>query len=203
MLTKAPVPPPFPITEYSSSNKRVWFADGCLDGFTGGGSGTYSSVLGAMTLFPFYIKYDVPAGALEMKAAFSANSYGQSGNSITSQWGMYRVGSSVYDSTLLESVTEVDNTTTYMQTAKSKTMTLAYPKGWYIASIVFTATTGNGTVGSSFARNDRVFGSLVNSPALSGVYHYGVAGQTSGLPANLNSITLTAISYHANINLRY
>ena len=203
MLTKAPVPPPFPIAEYSASNKRVWFADGCWDYFSGGGNNTYSSVLGTMTLFPFYIKYDVPAGALEMKAAFSANSYGQSGNSITSQWGMYRVGSSLYDSTLLESVTEVDNTTTYMQTAKSKTMTLAYPKGWYIASIVFTATTGNGTISSNFARNDRVFGSLVNSAAFSGSNHYGVTGQTSGLPANLNSITLTALSNHSNITLRY
>jgi hypothetical protein len=205
MLEKAPVRPPFPISEYNASNKRTWAPDGCWDYYGGGGSGTISSVLGQMTLFPFYIRYDVPAGALEMKAYYMANGYGTSGNSNTAVWGMYRVGSSLYDSSLYESVTIVDSTSTYMTGAKTQTMSLAYPKGWYIASIVFiAATAGSGSVSSAFAKNEPVFGSLNNSAISSAsMGHVGVTGQTSGLPANLNSVTLANIYYHSPVALRY
>lgn len=204
MLQKAPVRPPFPIAEYNASNKRTWAPDGCWDYYGGGATGTYSSILGQMTLFPFYIRYDVPASALEMKAAYAANGYGQSGNSISAVWGLYRVGASLYDSSLYESVTVVDNTSTYMNPGKTQTMSLAYPKGWYIASIVFTATVGNGTVSTSFAKNEPVFGSLANSAINNaGMGHVGVTGQTSGLPSNLNSVTLANIFYHSPVALRY
>jgi len=204
MLQKAPVRPPFPISEYNASNKRTWAPDGCWDYYGGGGSIAYSSILGTMTLFPFYIKYDVPSNSLEMKGFYAANGYGQSGNSITAVWGMYRVGSSLYDSTLVDSVTIVDNTSTYMNPSKTQTMSSAYSKGWYIASIVFIATTGAGTVGSNFAKNEPVFGSLNNS-AIAGASmgHVGVIGQTSGLPSNLNSVTLANIYYHSPVALRY
>jgi hypothetical protein len=204
MLEKAPVRPPFPISEYNASNKRTWAPDGCWDYSSYGSSIAYSSILGTMTLFPFYIRYDVPASSLEMKGSYAANGYGQSGNSITAVWGMYRVGSNLYDSTLVDSVTIVDNTSVYYNPSKTQTMSSAYPKGWYIASIVFTATTGAGTVGSGFARNEPVFGSLNNSAiAGSSMGHVGVTGQTSGLPANLNSVTLANISYHSPVALRY
>lgn len=203
-FTKAPVRPPFPISGYNASNKRTYAPDGCWDYYGGGSSLAYTSLIGTMTLFPFYIRYDVPAGALEMKGSFAANSYGGSGGSVSSQWGMYKVGTSLYDSTLLESVTEVDNTTLYYQGAKSKTMSLAYPKGWYIASIVFTAATGTGTVGTGFAKNEPVFGSLYNfATGNSSMSHLGVTGQSAGLPANLNSVTLAALSAHSSVSLRY
>jgi len=205
MLEKAPVRPPFPMSGYNASNKRTYAPDGCWDYFGGGGGGTISSILGQMTLFPFYIRYDVPASALEMKSAYAANGYGTSGNSNTAVWGMYRVGSSLYDSSLYESVTIVDSTSTYMTTAKTQTMSLAYPKGWYIASIVFiAATAGSGSVSSAFAKNEPVFGSLSNSATFgSSMGHVGITGQTSGLPSNLNSVTLSNIYYHAHISLRY
>jgi len=202
-LIKAPVRPPFPMSGYNASNKRTYAPDGCWDYFGGGGSGTISSILGQMTLFPFYIRYDVPASALEMKSAYAANGYGTSGNSNTAVWGMYRVGSSLYDSSLYESVTIVDSTSTYMTPSKTQTLSLAYPKGWYIASIVFTAATG-GSVSSAFGKNEPVFGSLTNGSTFgSSMGHVGVTGQTSGLPSNLNSVTLSNIYYHAHISLRY
>jgi len=205
MLQKAPVRPPFPMSEYNASNKRTYAPDGCWDYFTSGGGGTISSILGQMTLFPFYIRYDVPASALEMKSSYAANGYGTSGNSNTAVWGMYRVGSSLYDSSLYESVTIVDSTSTYMNPPKTQTMSLAYPKGWYIASIVFiAATAGSGSVSSAFAKNEPVFGSLTNGTiGSSSIGHVGITGQTSGLPSNLNSVTLSNISYHAPISLRY
>lgn len=205
MLVKAPVRPPFPMSEYNASNKRTYAPDGCWDYFGTGGGGTISSVLGQMTLFPFYIRYDVPASALEMKSSYAANAYGTSGNSNTAVWGMYRVGSSLYDSSLYDSVTVADSTSTYMTPSKTQTMSLAYPKGWYIASIVFTAATaGSGSVSSAFAKNEPVFGSLVNSAILgASMGHVGVTGQTSGLPSNLNSVTLSNIYYHAPVALRY
>jgi len=202
-LTKAPVRPPFPVTGYSASNKRTYVPDGCWDYYSGGSSLAYSSILGHMTLYPFYIRYDVPAGALEMKSAYTANSYMQSGNSNTSQWGMYRVGISIYDSSLLESVTVTD-TSSYMSPTKTQTLTLAYPAGWYIASIVFTSQTGNGTISNSFPKNEPVFGSLQNyQTTTSNMAHLGVTGRTSGLPSNLNSVTLTSISAGAAVSLRY
>ena len=203
MLEKAPVRPPFPMSEYNASNKRTYAPDGCWDYYGGGASATFSSILGQMTLFPFYIRYDVPASALEMKGTYAANSYGQSGNSNTSVWGLYRVGSSLYDSVLVDSVTVVD-TSSYTNPSKTQTMSSAYPKGWYIASIVFTAATGAGTVSSSFAKNEPVFGSLTNGTiGNSSMGHVGVTGQTSGLPSNLNSVTLASISYHSPVSLRY
>lgn len=203
MLSKAPVRPPFPITGYSASNKRTYNPDGCWDYYGGFGNVTYASILGAMTLHPFYIRYDVPAGALEMKSSYTANGYMQSGNSNTSQWGMYRVGVSIYDSSLLESVTVTD-TSNYTSPTKTQTLTLAYPAGWYIASIVFTSQTGNGNISTSFPRNEPVFGSLYNYQSTTGnMAHLGVTGQTSGLPSNLNSATLVAISAGAPVSLRY
>jgi hypothetical protein len=203
MLTKAPVRPPFPTTGYSASNKRTYAPDGCWDYYTGGGSLTYASILGQMTLYPFYIRYDVPAGGLEMKSAYAANGYSQSGNSNTAQWGMYRVGTSIYDSSLLESVTVTD-TSSYQSPTKTQTLTLAYPAGWYIASIVFTSQTGNGTISTNIPKNEPVFGSLYNYqvPA-SAMTHLGVTGQTSGLPSNLNSATLVSIGAGASVGLRY
>ena len=202
-LTKAPVSPPFPITGYNASRKRTYVADGCWDFYTGGGSLTYTSILGHMTLYPFYIRYDVPAGALEMKSAYAANGFGQSGNSTTSQWGMYRVGTSIYDSSLLEYVTVTD-TANYMGPTKTQTLTLAYPAGWYIASIVFTSQTGNGAISTTIPKNEPVFGSLQNYSTNRGnMSHLGVTGQTSGLPSNLNSATLVSISAGAPVSLRY
>ena len=81
-------PPQFPITGYDASNKRQWAADGCWDYFGGGSSQSISTNLGNMSLHPFYIKYDVPAGELQMLSSWTANGFGQSGNSNNSQWGM-------------------------------------------------------------------------------------------------------------------
>lgn len=205
-LYKQTPPPQFPITGYDASNKRQWAADGCWDYYGGAANQAISSNLGNMSLHPFYIKYDVPAGQLQMLSSWTANAFGQSGNSNVSQWGMYRVGSTIFDSVLIETVNLTD-TSSYTNPTKSQTMASAYPVGWYIASIVFTAAAGangGGSITSAFARNETVFGSKSTTVASrSNMNHLGVTGQTGGLPANLNSATLSIITYGVPITLRY
>jgi len=202
-ITKAPFPPPFPVSGYNASAKRTWTPDAYCA--SSGGSGGVVT-LGQAVLTPFYIRYDVPAGGLEMRSSYFANGFSQSGLSNVCQWAMYRVGTSVYDSTLVESLS-VSDVTNYLNGSKTQTMTLAYPKGWYIAFVVPTSGNCNGSTTNLLAQMQEIIG---NTTIASGTIRKdssgiaGIAGLTSTLPANLNSVTIISNnSFGIPVNLRY
>jgi hypothetical protein len=191
MLTKAPVPPPFPITGYDASNKRFWTSD-CPNFSTSGSGGVITN--GQTCLYPFYIKYDVPANALEMKAYYYANGYSQSGFSNVCHWGMYRVGSSLLDSALVETITASD-TSNYLSGSKTQTLTSAYTKGWYVACVVAISGQTYGNTTNVLPQSADVFGysGTVGSSSIYNKQGAGVAclsGQTSGLPSSLTSASI-------------
>jgi hypothetical protein len=202
-LSQAPFPPPFPVSGYNASAKRTWTPDAYCA--SSGGSGGVM-ILGQAVLTPFYIRYDVPAGGLEMKASYYANGFSQSGLSNVCQWAIYRVGTSVYDSTLVESLS-VSDVTNYTNQFKTQTMTLAYPKGWYIAFVVVTSGTCQSSTTNLTAQMQEIIGNTTITTNIirkdtSGVA--GIAGLTSTLPSNLNSVTIISNnSYGIPVNLRY
>jgi len=204
-LSRAPFPPPFPVSGYNASAKRTWAPD-AYSAASGGSGGVLT--LGQAILVPFYIRYDVPAGGLEMKASYFANGFSSSGLSNVCQWAMYRVGTSVNDSTLVESLS-VSDATNYTNQFKTQTMTLAYPRGWYIAFVVPTSGTCNGVTSNLICQMGEIIG---NTAILSGIMRKdtsGIAalsGLTSTLPANLLSQTIqtsTTNGYGIPVNLRY
>jgi hypothetical protein len=202
-LSKAPFPPPFPVSGYNASAKRTWTPDAFQ--YSGGGSGGVN-VLGQTVLAPFYIRYDVPAGGLEMKAQYYANGFSQSGFSNVCQWAIYRVGTSIYDSTLVESLS-VSDTTNYTSQLKTQTMTLAYPKGWYVAFVVPTSGQCQSVTTNITCQMQEIIGNTTNTTSVVSRGSAGVAGLgglTATLPSNLNSVTIISNnSYGIPINLRY
>lgn len=201
MLTKAPVPPPFPITGYDVNNKRLWASD-CPQ-YASSGSGGLCT-LGTTALYPFYVRYDVPASSLEMKSTYFANGYSQSGFSNVCHWGMYRVGSSLLDSALVETIT-VSDTSGYMSGGKTQTMSAAYPKGWYLGCILPISGNVNGSTTNTLPQNADLFGAIttIYNPRIN-IGVVGIAGQTTGLPSSLASQTIVNLTaYMVPVMLRY